>query len=135
MKRRTAVWGLGIALVAVYAVTAARVAVTEEAADPVGKKCFIEYKCNSCHALQAAGIEKGKAEATEEKSTSKRKPPDLSGAGKKRTAAWIEKFLLKKEVIDGERHQKKFRGTAAELKALSTWLETFKTEVKKEKKS
>ena len=37
-------------------------------------------------------------------------------------------WLMKQEMIDGKYHKKKFRGTDAELKVLTTWLATLKTD-------
>ena len=107
----------------------------EEPKVPAGQHAFLKYKCNSCHTLEAAKVVKVEDEEEAKDSSSKRKPPDLSGVGKKHTAAWMEKYLTKKEMIDGERHSKKFRGTEDELKAVTAWLETFKVEAKKAKKS
>ncbi len=115
----------------------ARTEETKEAAKtetPAGQQVFLKYKCNSCHTIEAAKIVKVEAEE-EAASTTKRKPPDLSGVGKKHTADWMQKYVTKKEMIDGERHSKKFRGTEEELKTVTTWLETFKVEAKKAKKS
>jgi len=102
---------------------------------PAGQQVFLKYKCNSCHTLEAAKVVKVEDEDEAKDSSTKRKPPDLSGVGKKHNAAWMEKYLTKKEMIDGERHSKKFRGADEELKAVTAWLETFKVEAKKAKKS
>lgn len=94
---------------------------------PDGKPIFMKYKCNSCHSIEAAGVAK-KAAPEEGESTSKMKPPDLSDAGLKKKADWIALFLQKKEKLEGELHPKRFRGTDSELKTLTAWLETMKTE-------
>jgi cytochrome c553 len=94
---------------------------------PDGKPIIMKYKCNSCHSIEAAGVVK-KAAPPEGESTSKLKPPDLSDVGLKKKADWIALFLQKKEKLDGELHPKKFRGTDSELKTLTAWLETMKTE-------
>ena len=98
------------------------------AAKPLdGKPIFTKYKCNSCHSIEAAGVVK-KAAPEEGATTSKMKPPDLSDVGLKKKADWIALFLQKKEKLEGELHPKKFRGTDSELKTLTAWLETMKTE-------
>lgn len=96
-----------------------------------GKEIFIANKCQSCHSIKSMALEK-KADPAEadEKSESTRKPPDLSSVGKKRTADWITKFMLKQIDNDGEKHRKRFKGTEADLKVLAAWLETLKAEKK-----
>ena len=95
-----------------------------------GKAVFLESKCNTCHTVKAADIEKRKAagaEATADaKEKSDRKAPDLSSVGLERKAEWMGKYLLKTEAIKGEKHTRKFRGSDAELKLLTAWLETQK---------
>ena len=107
----------------------------ETPAAPDGKALFTgtTNKCNTCHTISAAGIEKKKAEpsAEESKEKSEKKPPDLSSVGLERKADWIGKFLMKTETIKGEKHPRKFRGTEAELKTLATWLESQKAPKKK----
>ena len=71
----------------------------EEPKVPAGQQAFLKYKCNSCHTLEAAKVVKVEDEEEAKDSSSKRKPPDLSGVGKKHTAAWMEKYLTKKEMI------------------------------------
>jgi mono/diheme cytochrome c family protein len=95
-----------------------------------GKTLFLDYKCNSCHAISAQQIVKKEDKSEESESKSKKKPPDLSGVGKKRTADWIAKYMNKLETIEKEKHPKKFKGTEAELKTLATWLETLKIDKK-----
>src|SRR5262245_44280524 len=96
---------------------------------PDGAPIFTKYKCNSCHSIEAAGITKKAATAAAEESTSTTtKPPDLSSVGLEKKAEWIALFMQKKEKLDGKLHIKKFRGTDEELKTLSAWLETMKTE-------
>src|SRR5215204_6355290 len=104
-------------------------------AGPDGKALFTATanKCNTCHSITAAGIEKKKAEASaaDAKEKSDKKPPDLSSVGLERKADWMGKFLMKTETIKGEKHPRKFRGTDAELKTLATWLEAQKAPKKK----
>jgi mono/diheme cytochrome c family protein len=94
-----------------------------------GKALFLENKCNTCHTIKTAGIEKRKAagaEATEAKEKSDKKAPDLSSVGLERKADWMAKYLMKTEAIKGEKHTRKFRGGEAELKTVTAWLETQK---------
>jgi mono/diheme cytochrome c family protein len=85
-----------------------------------GSPVFLQYKCNSCHTIEAKGIKK----AVETPGAAS-KPPDLSGVGAVRKAEWMSAFLLKEEKLDGKLHIKKFRGTDAELKQLVDWLATL----------
>ena len=97
---------------------------------PDGKPIFTQYKCASCHSIEAQGITKKKGEAAEpaEGAETARKPPDLSSVGKDHNAAWITAYLKKKEARDGKKHLKMFRGTDAELATLAAWLETLKAD-------
>jgi hypothetical protein len=90
-----------------------------------GKALFLEFKCNGCHAVQAAGIEAKKIAG--EEPDPKEKPPDLSNVGAKKDAAWMRKYLLKQEKLEGKLHKKKFRGTPEQLATLSDWLATQKS--------
>jgi mono/diheme cytochrome c family protein len=99
----------------------------DAAKTPNGKPVFTKYKCNSCHTVEAQGIAR-KSDPVEKGEDSGRKPPDLSGVGVKRGAAWIEAYLLKKEMIETRKHTKKFRGTDPELKTVADWLESLKDE-------
>lgn len=89
------------------------------------KALFLEFKCNGCHAIQAAGIEAKKIAG--EEPDPKDKPPDLSNVGAKRDAAWMKKYLVKQEKLEGKLHKKKFRGTPEQLAALTDWLATMKS--------
>lgn len=105
---------------------------------PAGQKIFLDSKCNSCHSLKAAKIEKKQTETAEAEEaapsgTPAKKPPDLSGVGLKHTAAWMEGWLMKKELMDGKKHKKMFRGSPGDLKTLTTWLSTMKTKPEGEK--
>ena len=92
-----------------------------------GQAVFTKYKCSSCHSIEAAGIKKKPVEG-DEAETEGAKPPDLSGVGVTRDAAWMTKFLNKEEKIEAKVHPKKFRGTPAELQKLTAWLATLKDE-------
>ncbi len=117
------------ALAIVMAATSVRSA---DVLTTAGKDIFIKNRCNSCHTIKAESITKKASEDGEEEAGD-RKAPDLSGIGKTKTAVWMAKYLMKLEKNEGELHRKKFRGTEAELKAVTAWLETMKTEVKKGK--
>lgn len=119
-------------LAALAIVTAVSSVHSQTPAAPTGKELFTKFRCNSCHTIQSEAIAKKASEDAEE-DQGDRKSPDLSSVGKKRTAAWMSKFLMKLEKNEGELHRKKFRGTEPELKTLTAWLETLKTEVKKGK--
>jgi mono/diheme cytochrome c family protein len=85
-----------------------------------GKSIFVSNKCANCHSITGQGIERsGKPEGDE-------KPSDLSTVGKKRTADWMAKWLMKEETLDGKKHMKKFKGSDDELKTLTAWLATLK---------
>lgn len=90
--------------------------------EDAGKTIFKASKCSTCHAVKSQSIVKGSGDGTEGKDA-----PDLSGVGTKHTAAWMTKYLLKKETIDDKKHLKKFKGTDDELETLSNWLATLKS--------
>jgi len=103
-------------------------------AEKSGKDLFVEKKCNKCHSIDAEKIAKkeepGEAEEEGEEAGGKeeKKPPDLSGVGKKHDADWITGWLQKKIKTDkGKKHKGKFKGTDEELKTLVTWLSGLKT--------
>lgn len=75
-----------------------------------GKECFVESKCTKCHS--APGVKGGKN--------------DLAGVGKRRTEAWMKKYLIKQEAIDGKKHKTKFKGTDKQLDELVKWLASHK---------
>ena len=120
-------WGsLATATLLAFVVTCPVLA-ADAAKAPNGKPVFSKYKCNSCHTIESQAITK-KADPADATEATGRKPPDLSGVGVKRNAAWIEGYLLKKEMIETRKHTKKFRGTDPELKTLAGWLESMKDE-------
>ena len=99
--------------------------------DSKGAKLFVKSRCTSCHSVKGVGIEKKTVEGDEaaaEVAKSAHKPPDLSGIGLEHDAAWFAKWLQKKESVEGRTHKIKFRGTEAELKTLSTWVASLKTD-------
>ncbi|HEX7078352.1 MAG TPA: cytochrome c [Candidatus Eisenbacteria bacterium] len=118
------------------------VARAEEAKVPKGQDVFLKYHCNSCHTVKAEKIEKRKVEGEEEEGaapateakTAKKEPPDLSDVGLKQKPEWMEGWIMRKEMLDGKKHMKRYRGTPDELKDLVAWLSTLKTEDKAAKK-
>lgn len=134
-------WGIAVLVGIVLSATGSAYAGGAEG--PAGQKLFVKYRCQSCHSIKALKLEKKKGEVEDEEakeagpastaSTKKKEPPDLSGVGLTRKVEWVQGWLLKKELIDGKKHLKKFRGTPAELKTISAWLVTLKTKVDKGK--
>lgn len=92
------------------------------AAEPEGQKVFLDYKCNKCHSVKSAKIEAKKK--PKEGSTA---PPDLSNVGATQKREWIDKFIHKKETLEGKKHKIEFRGDDKELKALLDWLTSLKS--------
>lgn len=90
-----------------------------------GKSVFVENKCVTCHSIKNLGVDK----------TKKKKGPDLSGAGLQHDADWLAKWMKKE--VDAKssysdkkvKHKKKFKGTDADLKTISTFLAAQKTKV------
>jgi cytochrome c peroxidase len=105
--------------------------------DAPGLKLFKKNGCNECHAISSLGVEKDAKKKTEtataESETKKKKkdPPDLSGAGLEHDAKWISAFLNKEEAIDGEKHEKRFKGSESDRRTIAMWLATLKTAPKK----
>jgi cytochrome c2 len=110
------------------AALAAAVAFMPATASADGKSAFADAKCTKCHAVTAAGVDKVKEKAS--------KGPDLSDVGAEHDAAWIAKWMNKEvdapSVYDANKkvkHKKGFKGSEADLKAISEWLATQKTKV------
>jgi cytochrome c2 len=114
------------------------VAAGETGDAPEGKRVFLDHKCNICHTVKAEGIALKEvagtageeAEETEPAEEGAPQPPDLSSVGKRHDAAFLHKFLRKKEKIDGRLHRRRFQGTEKERQALVDWLVTLKVESK-----
>jgi mono/diheme cytochrome c family protein len=104
--------------VALFFSVAAAPAVAAAAA-PDGKAIFLAQKCNLCHTVSAAGIER-------QTKSDKVAGPDLTTATAKHDKAFLEKFLLKQETIDGKKHGKEWKGTPQELDAVIDWLKQAK---------
>ena len=79
------------------------------------KTLFVEtHKCQMCHGVPAADIEaKMKSE--------KMKGPDLGGKIKVEFEK-LAAYLRKAGELDGEEHNKEFKGTDEELQAIIDWL-------------
>ncbi|MGE5176122.1 MAG: c-type cytochrome [Hyphomicrobiales bacterium] len=113
----------------------------EEAKTPKGQEIFLKYRCNSCHTIASAKIEKRKVEGEEEEASAepagakKKQPPDLSDVGLKQKPDWFKGWILRTTLLDGKKHMKRWRGTDEELADLTGWLATLKTETKAESKA
>lgn len=83
----------------------------------VGKKLFVDKKCNMCHSVEAAGIE-----------SKKKDPLDLSKTGDTYDAEFLAKYLVKKENINDKEHKITLKGTEEEIKAIAEWLGSLKSE-------
>ena len=118
---RTRMIGLLLSVSAVGLVVAGLQA-EEEDTTAAGEKLFGKYKCATCHSVEAAGIERKGDEDEDEEG------PDLSGAGLEHEAEWMAKYLLKKEKLNDEKHEKKFRGKEEELETLTAWLATMEVD-------
>lgn len=81
-----------------------------------GKQIFIDAKCNNCHTVVSMEITSKKSDAT-----------DLSNAASFGDAKFLKSYLLKEEKIDDQLHKVAFKGSEAELNALSEWLASLKT--------
>lgn len=87
--------------------------------DPVGKKIFIDNKCNMCHTVKSAGIESKKSDAS-----------DLSNFGAEMKKEDMIKYLKKEMKLKDKNHVTAFKGTDEELAKLVEWLSTLKAESK-----
>lgn len=82
-----------------------------------GKQIFLAQKCNLCHSVSSAGIEKTMKSMT---------APDLTNLAAKQDAGTLTKFLRKEGEINGKKHGKGFTGSDEELGALVSWLQQQK---------
>jgi len=117
-------WGTGILVVAAAAVALFAVAFLTPGVDPAfaddapGQAVFMAQKCNTCHSVEAAGIEaKMKSE--------KMKGPDLTKVATEHDAEWITKFLHKEIDMNGKKHGKSFTGSDEELQQLLDWFQSM----------
>jgi cytochrome c5 len=100
----------GLFALALFAASAA-----SAASAPDGKAVFLAQKCNVCHSVSAAGIER-------QVKSEKVAGPDLTTATAQHDKAFLTKFLKKEEMVDGKKHGKEWKGTDPELSALIDWL-------------
>jgi cytochrome c peroxidase len=107
-----------------------------------GLTLFKKGGCNECHSITALNVQKEvkkKAEgATEPAATApatetkkKKTPPDLSGVGLEHDAKWISAFINKEETLNGEKHEKRFKGTEPDRRTLAMFLAGLKTKPEK----
>lgn len=96
-----------------------------------GAQLFLKNKCTSCHTVLSKGIGKPKAKADDDDGwggSSNKGAPDLSGAGLKRNAEWLNLWLDKKVKTEkGKKHMKPFKGSDEDQKVLVDWLASLKT--------
>jgi len=78
-----------------------------------GKEIFLAQKCNMCHSVSTAGIERT---TKSEKMAAK----DLINIDK--DAAALTKYIKKETDLDGKKHGKAWTGTDEELGAVVTWI-------------
>lgn len=78
-----------------------------------GKAIFLAQKCNMCHNVPPAGIERTMK-------SDKMAGPDVVNL--KVDAATLAKVLKKQADVNGKKHPKLFAGTDEELNALTAWL-------------
>ena len=103
-------------LAALYSGPAASGALAAAPAKLDGKQIFLAQKCNLCHSVSSAGIERTvKSE--------KVAGPDLTNLAAKQDAGVLAKFLRKEGEINGKKHGKGFTGSDEELGALIAWLQ------------
>jgi mono/diheme cytochrome c family protein len=84
-----------------------------------GKQIFLAQKCNLCHSVSSASIERTMK-------SEKMAGPDLTNLAAKQDAAALTKFLRKEGEINGKKHSKAFTGSDEELGALVSWLQQQK---------
>jgi cytochrome c peroxidase len=123
------------------AFTTAGAAGVHAADENPGLTLFKKGGCNECHSISALGVQKEakkKAEGTTEPAattsteTKKKKvPPDLSGVGLEKDAKWISAFLNKEETLNGEKHEKRYKGTEPDRRTLAMFLAGLKTKPEK----
>jgi hypothetical protein len=131
----------GSFIVVIAALIVTGVAVAHAGEDPA-IALFKKSGCNTCHAISAVKIVKVEKKATEAGAEEKpeasgtEKPkkdaPDLSGVGLEHDAKWISGYINKTETNkDGEKHEKRFKGSEPDRRTLAMWLASLKHEVKK----
>lgn len=117
-----------------------------------GLTLFKKGGCNECHSISALGVQKeakkkaepaAQASAEAKKETTepaagaategkkKKEAPDLSGVGLEKDAKWISAFINKEETLNGEKHEKRFKGTEPDRRTLAMFLAGLKTKTEK----
>jgi len=86
--------------------------------EPAGQKLFMDNKCNMCHSVTSAKIDKKMATS---------KGADLSNVGATHDAAWLTKWLNKEVDLEGKKHSATAKLSEADMKTLTDWLATLKT--------
>lgn len=86
--------------------------------EPAGKKLFVDNKCNMCHSITSASVDKKMASA---------KGPDLSNLGADHDAAWITKWLNKEVDLEGKKHPATVKMADADMKTMVDYLASLKT--------
>jgi mono/diheme cytochrome c family protein len=84
-----------------------------------GKAIFLAQKCNMCHSVPTAGIEKTTK-------SEKMAGPDIVNL--KTDAATLTKYLRKQADLNAKKHTKAFTGSDEELGALVAWIQAQKKE-------
>lgn len=82
-----------------------------------GKAIFLAQKCNLCHNVPPAGIERTTK-------SDKMAGPDIVDI--KVDAATLGKVLRKQADVNGKKHPKEFKGSDEELGALVAWIQAQK---------
>jgi hypothetical protein len=104
-----------VVLISIAILSAGPAVSTASAQAADGQAIFLAQKCNLCHSVDSAGIQRtSKSEKT--------KGPDLGGVTKRHDAEWIKRWLNKQEQLNGKKHLTTFKGTPQELDTLIAWL-------------
>jgi cytochrome c1 len=114
----TAILGVPVLLALTLPMIAVQPA--QAAGDPPGKEAFLALKCNMCHNVPPAQIERTTK-------SDKVAGPNLPGDNTGKPASFFAQFL-KKEVTnqEGNKHKKDFNGTDQQLKDITEWLASLK---------
>jgi mono/diheme cytochrome c family protein len=78
-----------------------------------GKEIFLAQKCNMCHSVSTAGIER---------TTKSEKMAAMDLINLDKDAATLTKYIKKETDLDGKKHGKAWTGTDEELGAVVTWI-------------
>lgn len=87
---------------------------------------LFEEHCNECHSVAAEGLEAMELEFEDE--DEEIEISDLSGVGKKHDVEFLRRWLLREVEIDGEKHEKKFKGGNRDLDVIVQWLSSLQSE-------